>query len=42
MTHFSVPREERIKFGITDGLIRLSVGIENVQDVLNDFEQALK
>lgn len=42
MTHFSVPREERIKFGITDGLIRLSVGIENVQDILNDFEQALK
>ncbi len=42
MTHFSVPREERIKFGITDGLIRLSVGIENVGDILNDFEQALK
>lgn len=42
MTHFSVPREERIKFGITDGLIRLSVGIENVEDILNDFEQALK
>ncbi len=41
MTHFSVPREERIKFGITDGLIRLSVGIENVADILNDFEQAL-
>jgi methionine-gamma-lyase len=41
MTHFSVPREERIKFGITDGLIRLSVGIENVEDILTDFEQAL-
>ncbi len=41
MTHFSVPREERIKFGITDGLIRVSVGIENVADILNDFEQAL-
>ena len=41
MTHFSVPREERIKFGITDGLIRLSVGIENVADILADFEQAL-
>jgi methionine-gamma-lyase len=42
MTHFSVDREERIKFGITDGLIRLSVGIENLPDILNDFEQALK
>lgn len=41
MTHFSVPREERLKFGITDGLIRLSVGIENVADILADFEQAL-
>ncbi len=41
MTHFSVPREERMKFGITDGLIRLSVGIENVADILADFEQAL-
>lgn len=42
MTHFSVPREERIKFGITDGLIRLSVGIENIADILTDFEQALQ
>ena len=42
MTHFSVPREERIKFGITDGLIRLSVGIENVNDILNDLEQAMQ
>ena len=41
MTHFSVPKEERMKFGITDGLIRLSVGIENVADILADFEQAL-
>lgn len=41
MTHYSVPKEERIKFGITDGLIRLSVGIENVEDILADFEQAL-
>ena len=41
MTHYSVPREERIKYGITDGLIRLSVGIENIQDILNDFEHAL-
>lgn len=41
MTHYSVPREERIKFGITDGLIRLSVGVENVEDIIKDFEQAL-
>ncbi len=42
MTHYGVAREERIKYGITDGLIRLSVGIENVTDILNDLEQALK
>lgn len=41
MTHIGVPREERIKYGISDGLIRLSVGIENIQDILVDFEQAL-
>jgi methionine-gamma-lyase len=42
MTHYSVPREERIRFGITDGLIRMSVGIENINDILNDLEQALR
>lgn len=42
MTHYSVPREERIKYGITDGLIRMSVGIENVNDILKDLEQALQ
>jgi methionine-gamma-lyase len=42
MTHYSVPREERIRFGITDGLIRMSVGIENIDDILNDLDQALK
>ena len=41
MTHVSVPREERIRFGITDGLIRMSVGIENIDDILNDLDQAL-
>ena len=41
MTHYSVPREERIRFGITDGLIRMSVGIENIEDILNDLEQSL-
>ena len=42
MTHYSVPREERIRFGITDGLIRMSVGIENVNDILNDLQQAME
>jgi methionine-gamma-lyase len=41
-SHVSVAKEEREKFGITDGLIRLSVGIENIEDILNDFEQALR
>lgn len=40
-THVGVPREKRIEFGITDGLIRMSVGIENYQDIINDLEQAL-
>jgi len=41
MTHFSIPREERIKYGITDGLIRMSVGIENFEDLEADLAQAL-
>ena len=41
-SHMSVAKEERLKFGITDGLIRLSVCIENIADILNDFEQALQ
>jgi methionine-gamma-lyase len=41
MSHFGVSKEEREKFGITDGLIRMSIGIENVQDILADMEQAL-
>ncbi len=41
-THVGVPREERITFGITDGLIRMSVGIENVEDIIKDLEGALK
>ena len=40
MTHHSVPKEEKEKYGITDGLIRMNVGIENIQDILNDLEQA--
>jgi methionine-gamma-lyase len=41
MTHFGVPKDKREQYGITDGLIRMSVGIENVQDILADLEQAL-
>jgi methionine-gamma-lyase len=41
MTHFSVPRDERIRFGITDGLVRMSVGMENVADIISDLDQAL-
>jgi cystathionine beta-lyase len=42
MTHASIPKEIREKNGLTDGLIRLSVGIEDIEDLLNDLEQALK
>jgi len=42
MSHSSVPREQRLAYGITDGLIRLSVGIENIEDILEDFNQALQ
>ena len=42
MTHASVPKAKREQYGITDGLIRMSVGIENVQDIIMDLEQALQ
>ncbi|MEO0080751.1 MAG: aminotransferase class I/II-fold pyridoxal phosphate-dependent enzyme [candidate division WOR-3 bacterium] len=41
MTHASVPEEERLRAGITDGLVRLSVGIENPEDIIADLDQAL-
>jgi methionine-gamma-lyase len=41
MTHVSVPPAERQKMGISDGLVRFSVGIENEQDILADLEQGL-
>ena len=41
MTHGSIPREERLKVGLTDSLIRLSVGIEDVEDLIQDLEHAL-
>ncbi|GBC81359.1 Cystathionine gamma-synthase [bacterium HR10] len=41
MTHASIPREERERLGITDGLIRLSVGCEDVEDIIADLDRAL-
>lgn len=42
MTHASVPHDEKLKAGITDDLVRYSVGIENVRDLINDLTQALE
>lgn len=42
MTHFGVSAEEKAKYGITDGLIRMSVGIEYVEDIKDDLDQALE
>jgi cystathionine beta-lyase/cystathionine gamma-synthase len=41
MTHASIPREERLKTGLTDSLIRLSVGIEDADDLIADLEEAI-
>ncbi|HEY0898821.1 MAG TPA: cystathionine gamma-synthase [Sphingobacteriaceae bacterium] len=41
MTHASIPREEREKVGVTDSLLRLSVGVEDIEDILEDLKQAL-
>ena len=41
MTHAGMPREARLEAGLTDGLVRLSVGIENVEDIIADLEQAM-
>ena len=41
MTHASVPKENREALGIEDGLIRLSIGIEHVDDLIADLEQAM-
>lgn len=42
MTHAPVPREERLAAGITDGLVRISIGIEDVEDIIADLEGALE
>jgi len=41
MTHASIPKEEREKTGVVDSLIRLSVGIEDAEDLIDDLKQAL-
>jgi len=42
MTHASIPKKERVKVGLTDSLIRLSIGIEDVDDLIQDLEQAFE
>jgi cystathionine gamma-lyase len=41
MTHASIPKEERLKNGLSDSLIRLSIGVEDVEDLLADLKQAI-
>ncbi len=41
MTHAVVPREKRISYGIADELVRISVGLEDAEDIIGDLEQAL-
>jgi methionine-gamma-lyase len=42
MTHRNTPREKRLAAGITDGLVRLSVGIEDAEDIVGDLIQAIE
>jgi cystathionine beta-lyase/cystathionine gamma-synthase len=42
MTHAAIPREERMKAGLSDSLIRLSVGLEDAKDLVRDLDQAIK
>ncbi len=42
MTHASIPREERMKNGLSDSLMRLSIGVEDFEDLLDDLGQALE
>jgi methionine-gamma-lyase len=41
MTHLSVPQERKDALGITDNLVRISIGIEDADDLISDFDQAL-
>ena len=42
MSHAAMPEEERLKMGVTHTLVRLSCGIEDIEDLIADFEQALQ
>jgi cystathionine gamma-lyase len=42
MTHASIPREQRVEAGLTDGLVRASVGIEHVDDLREDLDRAIE
>src|SRR5260221_14230820 len=42
MTHASIPPEERQRIGVTDGLVRISVGLEDVEDIIADLKHALR
>jgi cystathionine gamma-lyase len=42
MTHASVPKERRLKLGISDNLIRVSVGIEDVEDLVQDLDKGFR
>jgi len=42
MTHLSVPDARKQALGITDNLVRISIGVENADDLIADFEEALK
>ena len=42
MTHASVPKEQREKLGVTDSLVRISVGVEDLRDLTDDLKTALE
>ncbi|HXX64661.1 MAG TPA: PLP-dependent aspartate aminotransferase family protein [Bacteroidota bacterium] len=42
MTHAAIPQEERRRIGVTDGLVRISVGVEDVEDIIEDLDQAMR
>lgn len=42
MSHAAMPKEVRLQRGITDGLVRYSVGLEDIEDIIEDLEQALR
>lgn len=42
MTHAAIPSEDRARIGVTDGLVRISVGVEDVEDIIEDLDQAMR